>query len=485
VVTPDGTKSAQFRLDHQPGLRTATPHDEHRDWNCWCALGDNTKEFVKSIKENYSGLGKSHSVMLLQMGAKYKPLTMPLDDAQFLETRTHQKAEIAGMYHVPLHKIGVHGANSNYNNLEQENASYINDCLTNWTGRWEQSISLQLLTPAERKSGLRAEFQLQGLLRGDSHARSEFYNKLFQIGSITPNEIRALENQNPIEGGDQSFVQLNLVPLDQAGEIDMTEPKEPEEPEEISQEEQKAIETDFFSEKRANKTSVRLRDRINRQYFPLLEQAARKIIIYEKNSINNEIKRSMEWRDSKALSSWLDDFYKSLPKKIKREIGPVFQSFATAIMVAAADQLNIDQIEIDEFVRDYIENYTGRHIGTSRKQLFNLIEDELNVDKINDKMDHWADNRPEIIARNETVRASNAVFQAVVFAAGLACIWQIRGPKTCPYCTSLQGSKVRNGEHFVGDGEFIKLKGQQWMRVNGLKAHPPLHAGCDCYITAV
>jgi len=279
---------------------------------------------------------------------------------------------------------------------------------------------------------------------------------------------------------------LNLVPLDQAGEIDMTPPEKEIKPEEIEEpEEQKAWRADvgrFFSEIRASKTSVRIRDRINKQYFPLIEQAARKIIIYEKNSINNQIQRSQ--RDSQALSNWLDDFYKSLPKKIKREIGPVFQSFATAIMIATADMLDTDQIEIDEFVMDYIESYSGRHIGTSRKQLFNLIKDEFDTDKINDKMDHWADNRPEIIARNETVRESNAVFQAVVFAAGLACVWQIRGPKTCPYCTSLQGKKVRSGESFVGDGEFIKLKGQQWMKINGLKAHPPLHAGCDCYISA-
>ena len=76
-------------------------------------LGDRRTEFTKALKEGYSGLGKAHSIMIAEGGAKYKPLTMPLDDAQFLETRDHQKVEICGMYHVPPHKIALHGQNSN------------------------------------------------------------------------------------------------------------------------------------------------------------------------------------------------------------------------------------------------------------------------------------------------------------------------------------------------------------------------------------
>ena len=104
------------------------------------ALGDGRDEFVKSIQKGYAGLGKSHKIMLLENGMKYNPMTVPLNDAQFLETRTYQRGEIASMFHVPLHKINVHGQNSNYNNLEQENGSYVDSCLMHWIVRWESAI---------------------------------------------------------------------------------------------------------------------------------------------------------------------------------------------------------------------------------------------------------------------------------------------------------------------------------------------------------
>ena len=155
--------------------------------------------YKKSLKDQYGSLGKSHNLMLLQNGMKYKPLTVSLNDAQFLDTRDFQKKEICGMYHVPPHKIALHGQNSNYNNLEQENAGYVDSCLMHWIVRWEQSISLQLLTTDERKQGYFVEFLVDGLLRGDSQARGEFYNKMFQVGALSPNKILAKDEFRPLD----------------------------------------------------------------------------------------------------------------------------------------------------------------------------------------------------------------------------------------------------------------------------------------------
>jgi len=67
------------------------------------------------------------------------------------------------------------------------------------------------------------------LLRADSQARAEYYNKIFQVGGISPNEIRAKENWNPDPNpaADQKYVMLNMVPLDMAGQAQ--EQKKPEE----------------------------------------------------------------------------------------------------------------------------------------------------------------------------------------------------------------------------------------------------------------
>ena len=264
-------------------------------------LGDGEKDYLKALKDNYAGLGKSHSVMVFQNGEQYAPLTVPLDDAQFLETRDHQKIEICGMYHVPPHKIAIHGQNSNYNNLEQENASYVDSCLMHWLVRWESQISLQLLTEKERKSGLFFEFVVQGLLRGDSKARAEFYNKIFQVGGITPNEIRSLENSNPVEGGDESFVMMNMTTLENAGQEmvlpgDLEPDLEPEgAPEEFKQ---------FFSEDRAasnkEKRSIGVRDKITKRYKPLILDAATAIV----NRETKAIKRKSAGNTGQTPKAW-------------------------------------------------------------------------------------------------------------------------------------------------------------------------------------
>lgn len=182
-------------------------------------LGDSEEAYRQKLKDTISGLKNAHGIAIFNNGEKVERLTMSMTDAQFLESRDHQKTEICGFYHVPPHKIALHGANSNYNNLEQENQSYVDSCLMHWISRWESCINHQLLTRDEQKDGLFFEFLVDGLLRGDSQVRGEFYNRLFNIGVMSPNDIRSKENMNPVAGGDQYFVPLNVVPMARADEV--------------------------------------------------------------------------------------------------------------------------------------------------------------------------------------------------------------------------------------------------------------------------
>ena len=443
-------------------------------------LGDNKDELVKDMKKNYAGLGKSHSVMLMQGGMKYKPLTIPLNDAQFLETRNFQKIEICGMYHVPPHKIAIHGSNSNYNNLEQENGSYVDSCLMGWITRWEANISMQLLTPAQRKAGFFSEFVMQGLLRGDSQARAEYYNKIFQVGGITPNRIRALENDNPVEGGDDSFVMMNMIPLSQAKDLAVIENK----PEVTPEPETKTAFTDFFSEKRASKMSearsIQLRDRISKQYAPLILDAAQAIVNRESKAIQKKV--SSTQRAGQSMDAFLEDFYRSFPDYIDKKMGPVLRSYINSVIDATNTELNIDGENLDTEIRDYIDTYAKRHISSSKGQMDSLIP--AGLDALTTRSEEWEERRPEKIQVDEGVRASSFAFQAVVFGAGMSTVWRIRGPKTCPFCTSLAGKRVSSGQSFVKDGQELNPSGADApMKIRGMKAHPPLHQKCDCYLS--
>jgi len=436
-------------------------------------LGDNRADFVKALKEGYSGLGKSHKLMLLEHGAKYNPLTVPPNDAQFLETRTFQKIEICGMYHMPPHKIAVHGHNSDNNSLETENANYVDSGLMPWVVRWEQSMALQLLTKEERQQGLFVEFLVDGLLRGNSQARAEYYNKIFQVAGIKPNEIRAKENMNPIEGGDESFVMLNMIPLSMAGQVAENNNQEPVKNENSIR----------LLEYRA-KNSILMRDRIAKQYYPLFQRAAQDIVNKEGLAVKAQIDKHRKNRANGGMQTWLDDFYRKMPDYVRAKIGPVIRSFSEAIQAASAEEMGIDigvSDELETFIDDYINRYSERHIESSLGQLTSLLEDDLEA--LEERVDEWKERRSEKIATNETVRNSSAIYQAVAFGAGFTTVWRNRGPKTCPFCKSLAGKRVASGQSFVKDGDELNPDGAEApMKIRGLKAHPPLHAKCDCYL---
>ena len=461
---------------HPSGLLTLPPEAD---------LGDKEEEYTAALKSQYSGLGKSHTLMVLSNGETYTPLTMPAKDSQFLETRDHQKIEICGMYHVPPHKIALHGQNSNYNNLEQENSSYVDSCLMHWLVRWEQCISHQLLTAKERKNGMFVEFLVDGLLRGDSQARAEYYTKLFQAGAMSPNDIREKENQNPIDGGNEYFVQLNMQTLTQAKEnekqakkLQQQESIEAELPEPEPEPEEKTLP---LSKKANERRSITIRDRIAKNYRQLFISAAQSIVNRESVAIKRRLNK--EKRTDESLMEWIVDFYDDMPEFIQSKMGPVIRSYGAAVYDAAAMEAGLDASDpdMDKFVDDYVAGYSARHVKSSRGQLLKLLNEET-LESIDQRVDEWHEKRAEKIADNEITRAGNAVYQATAFSIGLSTVWKTRGPKTCPYCQSLSGKRVSSGQYFALPGDHIQIDGQPDMKIRGLTAHPPLHRGCDCYL---
>jgi HK97 family phage portal protein len=434
------------------------------------SLGDNKQGFIKDLQKQYGGLGKSHKAMVLEMGMKYKPITIPMDDAQFLDTRKHQDLDICGMYKVPPHKIAIHGANSNNNNLEQENGSYVSQCLRPWLVRWEQAMNMQLLTPEQRQRGLFTEILAEGLLRGDQAARAEYYKSMWSQGAMSANDINKIENRNPVPGGDQYFVPLNFIPSDQAADF-LTQSNEPA---------QKPESKTF----RSLSGSILLRDRISKQYYPLFQRAAQDIVNKEALAVKGQVGKNRKNRENRDMQTWLDDFYRKMPDVIKSKIGPVIRSFSEAIQAVSAEEMGIDvgiSDDLERFINDYTERYAQRHTESSLGQLTALLEQDL--DDLEERVSEWVDKRADKIATNETVRASNAIYQAVAFGIGLSTIWRIRG-KTCPYCTSLRGKRIASGGSYVQDGDELNPEGGTGpMKIRGLKMHPPLHQACDCYLS--
>ena len=149
---------------------------------------------------------------------KYTPISVSPEQAQFLETRKFQVAEIARIFRIPPHMIGDL-EKSSFSNIEQQSLEFVKYTLDPWVIRWEQAITKTLLNPREKQQ-LFVKFNVEGLLRGDYQSRMEGYAVARQNGWMSANDIRELENLDRIDevdGGDLYLVNGNMLPLPMAG----------------------------------------------------------------------------------------------------------------------------------------------------------------------------------------------------------------------------------------------------------------------------
>lgn len=189
-------------------------------------------------KEKAAGLANAHDAVVLDRGAKFNQLSIPPEDAQFIETRKFQVTEIARLFGIPPHLLGdLERSTSWGTGIEQQSIGFVVFTLRPWLTRIEQRISMKLL----QSETVYAKFTVEGLLRGDSKARAEYYRLMREIGAMNADEVRSLEELPPIPGGaGQIFHQpVNWAPL---GTEPAAEPAaEPEPAEEPAQQEGAAV----------------------------------------------------------------------------------------------------------------------------------------------------------------------------------------------------------------------------------------------------
>ncbi len=178
------------------------------------------REALRKQMEGFATGDRVGGTMVLEGGMKYQAITMRPEDVQLLQTRSFNVEEICRFFGVPAHMVAhTTGATSWGSGLEQQTLAFVQYSLMPWMRRIEQEISKALFTESERREYY-AEFTLEGLLRGDSKGRAEFYSTALQNGWMTRREVRRLENLPPVDGDDILTVQVNLVPINQLGKQD-------------------------------------------------------------------------------------------------------------------------------------------------------------------------------------------------------------------------------------------------------------------------
>ncbi len=172
----------------------------------------------ESWQSTFGGSSNSGKVAVLEEGMKYSPISVPPEQAQFLETRKFQINEIARIFRVPPHMVGDL-EKSSFSNIEQQSLEFVKYTLDPWVSRWEQAMT-KVLFSEEEKTKYSIKFNVDGLLRGDYQSRMNGYAIARQNGWMSANDIRRLEELDPLPaeaGGDLYLVNGNMLPLEQAG----------------------------------------------------------------------------------------------------------------------------------------------------------------------------------------------------------------------------------------------------------------------------
>lgn len=260
-----------------------------------------------SWNADHQGLSNAHRIKVLEEGLDMETLGIPPEEAQFLETRKFQLAEVARIFRVPAHMVNDLDR-ATFSNIEHLSIQFVTHSLLPWMVRDEKAMRRDLLVGSQRKK-LLIKYLVQALLRGDTTSRYQAYSVGRQNGWLSTNDIREMEDMNPIEGGDVYLQPLNMSPI---GE--QPKPKDGQ-----------------------------------RALLGLYEDAMRRLVRREVADIGRVAPRK---QGEGSLAKWADDFYRELVPVVQDLLGPV---------VRAHEELNglaWGQIEpiLGQFARNYAQN---------------------------------------------------------------------------------------------------------------------------------
>lgn len=417
-----------------------------------------------SWNATYQGLTNANRVAILEEGLTYQQIGLPPEDSQFLETRQFQVAEVARIFNVPPHLIGDL-SKATFSNIEHQSIDFLEHSVRPWLVKWEERILLSLFPEAEQ-GRYYAEFNVDGLLRGDIKSRYEAYSIGRQNGWLSADDIRERENMNPLDDGQGAIylVPLNMVPADQAGKTTT---------------EQGAGQAPGDTARYFDARETRDRKKTADGFRAAFEDAAARVVRRETEKIRSALKKHLAQRDRAGFETWMGQFYsQEFPEYLRVQMQPVVSSLAQAVSIQAAREIDYDKdFDPADNVQQYLEAYTARYTGSSQGQIKQLLDEDSPQEAIETRLGEWEDRRPGKVGMNETNQLSNYITLALWTVAGIALKRWAASSEACPICQEMHGKIVSIEGAFAKPGDIAG--GMTFTREYG---HPPLHNGCQCTV---
>lgn len=438
----------------------------------------------------YSGTENAHRVAILEEGLKWEQIGINPKDADFLDSRKFNRSEIAGWFGIPPHLIGDLEKGS-FSNVETQSLEFVLYHFLPWLRLVEQAIVRDLLTEEERDSGLFVRFVVEGLLRADSKSRAEFYTSGITAGWLSRNEVREKENLNPLPGGDDLLVPLNMARVDAAtGEVIQPTPSGPA-PSGVAgaalvRSSTPALEVRARSE----------RTKIARSFVPLIEDVVGRIIRAEERRLEKILAATLPEARG-AADPQLVAFLAAIEELhaedgefrgwIISKLRPNVRALGGAIFEASSGELETPPGSdgLADFLEGVAAAFAARYaIGSLRGlEAAAHARPDAPAAGVRALLEKWKAERPGRVAQKETVQQSRAAAREAFRRGGHTALrWRATG-ENCPFCQRLDGRIVAiDGGSFVNAGETFEAEGRSPITPPTFIGHPPLHRGCDCEI---
>ncbi len=187
-------------------------------------LGKEGLEFLKASLDEYRSGGESEGkALILEEGMGVERLAMTAEDAQWIESRKFSRTDIFMFFGMPPHMAGDTEKSTSWGTgLEQQTQGFVTFTAEDDLTTWEETINRDLV--GDEDADLYARFNRNALVRSDLKTRQGFYVSMLQWGVYSPNEVRALEDENPREGGDIFYPPPNTAGSSEPKKDDGDEP---------------------------------------------------------------------------------------------------------------------------------------------------------------------------------------------------------------------------------------------------------------------
>jgi HK97 family phage portal protein len=436
----------------------------------------------------HEGLSNAHRVAILEEGMGIESIGIAPNEAQFLETRKFQTTEIARIFRVPPHMI-ADLSQATFSNIEHQSIDFVVHTLGPWLVRWEQALSRDLLVGKEKQTHV-IEFLVDGLLRGDISSRYTAYSIGRQNGWLSANDVRRMENMNPIKGGDVYLTPLNMVPAGGERGVSWETETPPQPSPDRGGGAVRADEDGDDEQEKLRKSKVALAQ----AYLPLFRDVAGRVVRREVADVRRAINKHLRKRSALDFRTWLTEFYRDLHPVVVDNFRALMESYAAQVKGAVAGELDIDEADradgIDDFITRYLENIAFEYVASSQGQIEALMDEASQAgedagDAIETRLDEWEEKRPSKLAQQQTFEANNALAIFFYSAAGVTLLRWAASGKSCKFCTGLNGKVVGIDDHFVQAGATLDGGDEGTMKVRRNHRHGPIHQGCDCTVLAV